>query len=439
MYRTTVSFPTSFEQPDRIHKAWIRQAPYEHEFAEIKFREWGIDLSRIKPGTPIKLSIHKKEFVGYVHDVKADMTATTNFTTVSAIGASYVMKQPGQAIYKNVTAGEVVRQIAVKYGFSYNIEPHPRVYPQISQAGLTDWQLMVRLAKQSGYFLIVDGTTIHFKPLLKDFNDNIQEAKYFARGEVGFKNKDLMYSFFPVVGETLSHAGADKSAVAVAGIDPVTGDVVKVVKQVRSTPTRANSQTELFDKFATTVVASGYDTAKYEADAADENSKFPYRADMETKCEGDIRPGMPVYVDNVGYEYSGYWTVLEAIHEVEETSLNIMQYLSKFKLGTDSLGKVNSSSVPEKPVNNVNRIIVPNIRQTRIVPTNNLKSPSVRIKPTGDVRLVTSKNRTAPNKKFYQVSQNTWSSDQGNLKTKKPEKRRSALAVAKVSSHVSRI
>lgn len=438
MYRATVSFPTSFDQPDRIHKAWIRQAPYEHEFAEISFREWGIDISRIKPGTPIKLTIHKKKFVGYVHDINADMTATTNFTTVKAIGASYVMKQPGQAIYKNITASDVVKKIAIKYGFSYNIEPHPRVYPQISQAGLTDWQLMVRLAKQNGYFLIVDGTTINFKPLLQDFNDNIEEAKYFARGEVGFKNQDLLYSFYPVIGETLSHSGADKSAVAVSGIDPVTGEIIKVVKQTRSTPTRQNSQTELFDKYATSTVASTYDTAKYEAEAADENSKFPYRADLETMCEGSLRPGMPVYVDNVGSQYSGYWTVLESIHEVTETSLNIMQYVSRFKLGTDSLGRVNKSGVSEKPNKNENRRLIPNVRQTRIVPNDRLKSPSVRLKPTGDIRLVTSKNRTAPNKKFYEVSQNTWSSDQGNLKTKTPEKRRSALASVKVKNHVSR-
>lgn len=438
MYKATVSLPTSFSQPDRIHRAWIRQAPYEHEFAEIKFREWGIDLSRVKPGTPIELTIDTKKFVGYIHDVKSDMSATTNFTTVSAIGASYVMKQPNQTIYKNITASEVVKKIAIKYGFSYNIEPHPRVYPQISQAGLTDWQLMVRLAKQNGYFLIVDGTTLHFKPLLKDFNDNIQEAKYFARGEVGFKNKDLLYTFYPVIGETLSHAGADKSAVAVSGIDPITGEILKVVKQVRSTPTRKNSQTELFDKYATSVVASDFATAKYEADAADENSKFPYRAEMETICKGSLRPGMPVYVDNVGAEHSGYWTVLESIHKMEETSLNVMNFTSEFKLGTDSLGRVNSGSVETKPINNGNRVLIPNVRQTRIVPKSNLKSPSVRVKPTGDVRLVTSKNRTAPNKKFYEIAQNTWSSDQGNLKTKTPEKRRSALAAAKVRTHASR-
>ena len=104
--QVSVSFPTSAAQPERVFSAYIRQGLFDHEFASIQFRDWSVDISRVKPGTPITLSIGKREFVGYVHDVKAEMDSVSNFIEVSAIGASYVMRQASQDIFRNVTASE---------------------------------------------------------------------------------------------------------------------------------------------------------------------------------------------------------------------------------------------------------------------------------------------------------------------------------------------
>jgi hypothetical protein len=101
-------------------------------------------------------------------------------------------------------------------------------------------------------------------------------------------------------------------------------------------------------------------------------------------------------------------------------------------LGTDSLGSVNIAGAPASPAAFQNRIIKPNVRQTRETPKNQLISSSPQIKPTSDIRLVTSKNRTAPNKKSFEVSNNTWSSNKGNLIAKKAETKRSPVVIAKI-------
>jgi hypothetical protein len=426
-----VSFPTSAAQPDRVHTAYIQQGLFNHEFATIQFRDWGVDISRVMPGTPITLNIGKREFVGYVHHIEGDMTGASNFIEVSAIGASYVMRQASQDVFRNVTASEIAQKIAIENGFSYKIEPHPRVYPQISQAGLTDWEFLRKLAKQCGYSLNVEGTTLYFQPHLKEFTENLSEALYFTRGEYGMKSAQHIYEFNPVVGETLSHGLADKSAVAVTGVDPRTAELIQVTRQERSTPTRKKAQTELFDRYATTVVVNDFEVATYEAEAADENSKFPYRATAVVFGDSRLLPGKPVYLDTIG-SYSGYWTVLETEHRLEETELNYYLYTTYLVLGTDSLGSINIAGAPASPSTFQNRTIKPNVRQTRETPKNQLISSSPQIKPTSDIRLVTSKNRTAPNKKSFEVSNNTWSSNKGNLIAKKAETRRSPVVIAKI-------
>jgi hypothetical protein len=428
----TVYFPTSQYEPIRATNAVLTHNFYEHELAEIEFKDWDVDIQRVKPGTPIEITLDTKEFVGYVHDVQGTIDSQSNYIKLTAIGASYVMRQASQEVYVNTTASEVVKAIAIKHGFSYKIDSYPRIYKQISQAGLTDWELLVKLAKQCGYFLKVEGTTLYFQPLLKEFTDFVNEALVFEQADAGFKPINLMYSFKPIVGETLSYSGADKSAVAVLGIDPESETLFKVVKQTRSTPTRVNSQTELFDKYATDVVANDYGVGSLEAEAADEKSKFPYRAEATVLGNGDLKLGRAVYLDNIGYQYSGYWTILGIEHNIYiEDALNVPTYTTTLTLGTDSLGESAGGLLPKKPEPGV-RAIFPNQRQTKQKVVNKLKSNSVRLTPTKDVRLAVSKNRTAPNKKSFEISDNTWSSDSGNLADVKRETRRSPAVLARV-------
>lgn len=427
----TVQFPDSPSEPTQVYKFCLYQGVYEHEYATMSFRDWNVSAARVKAGTAIRVTLGAREFVGYVHDIKTDVDGARNFVQVNAIGASYVMRQPSQAVYKNVTSTELVKKIATKHGFSYNIDPYPRVYPHIAQAGLSDWELLVKLAKQAGYFLIVEGTSLGFKPINKDFEDFALEAPIFSKNEFGIKSENALYAFTPRIGETLDYPLANKAATAVSGIDPVTGEPFKVVNKTRPKTTRRVSQTELFDRYATKVVAPSYEIAQFEAISVDERSRFPYVAEVEVTGTATLRPGFPVYLDNLG-TYSGYWTVLRTEHEVIEDTKNVQVYTTKLHVGTDSLGDTAIPTMPNRPPAAPIRLIKPNVRQTRIKPANVVKSTGIKVKPVSEVTLVKSNNRLPKQAKPHEAVSSTWSSNTGNLKAKKAEPRRSPIVVEKV-------
>jgi hypothetical protein len=408
-----VEFPNSPLQPSRVHRAVYRQQNYEHDYATVYFRDWGISPSQVKAGSLMRITIDDKELVGYVHHIKNIQEADKNFTEVAFIGASYVMRQASQKVYLNITADQIVAQIATKYGFAYKTVPYPRVYPQVAQAGRTDWELMVSLAKQSGYFLRADGTTLYFQPLLQDFNDLIYEALSFKKSDAGHKSVNPMYSFKALVGETLSHQGADKSATSVAGVDPRTGVKFNYSRQTRSETTRQISQPEFFDKHATKTVANNFQTAAFESAAADDKSVFPYAAHAEVLGTSSLRPGMPVHLDGIGNEYSGYWTILTAEHEIVEESLNVHVYTTQLFVGADSLGDLTRSDVPSAPNAIRVRHIVPNVRNTVVKPSNLISNKALNIKTIETSSLVTRKNRA--NISGPTVAQSSWVSDKGDL------------------------
>ena len=161
-----IQFPGSGLPVLFSYRTVFSQARYEHEQLVMYIKNWGLEYSRIQNGTPIHVTMRSpngtQEFNGYVHSVKPDISPAKHFVEVTALGASYVMKQASQNIWENVTADQVVTEIAKKYGFAYHAMPHPRVYSHLIQAGETDWAFLVKLAKQSGYTLRAHNTAIYF-------------------------------------------------------------------------------------------------------------------------------------------------------------------------------------------------------------------------------------------------------------------------------------
>lgn len=431
-----VNMPTNQVQFKRVYRAQLKQQNYEHDYARIYFRDWGLSPKQAKPGTPISFKIDGKEFFGYIHDIKNVQETGKHFTEVGIIGASYVMRQASQQVYKNMTADQVVVKIAKKYGFAYKVVPHKRVYPQIAQAGMTDWELMVKLAKQCGYFLRAENTSLYFQPLLQDFEELIYESRRFVKNDAGFKDFYPLYTFKPMVGETLAHHGADKSATSIAGIDPLSGKFFKYTTQKRSETTRSISQPELFDRHATDVVVNSYTAAVSEAASADDKSRFPYFAEAEVIGTIKLRPGMPVYLDGIGDEYSGYWTVLRVDHYVVETELNKQRFTTRIAVGTDALGAVADQKYPIRPPVKPIRKITANIKNTKIIANTIIKATGVQVKPSGSSALVDRINRAdIPAKN---LRKNVWVSTQGNLTSKPTPPSKSKAARDKARAHSAR-
>ena len=412
----SIFFPTSPQQPKRVYKATLYQEIFAHDYATIELRDWNVDPLNIKPGTLMVLNIKGKNYHGYVHDLQNEQTTAKHFTKIGFIGASYVMKQSSQMIYRDMSADQIVAEIAKKYNFAYKVTPHPRVYPQVAQAGMTDWELMVRLAKQSGYFLRAENTEIYFQPLTEDFTNLITEAKTFQKGDAGFKPKNPIYTFKPVISETLRHFGFKKAATSVGGVDAVTGQDFKITTQTSFNPSRQFSNQEFFDDHATTVVANDYQTAKYLANASDEYSRFPYAAEVEILGDSSLRPCLPIYLKNVGTEYSGYWTLLQVTHTVVEENINQHMYTCDITVASDSLGRVSDNRLPETPANTPVRNIIPNQRNSNVKPKTIINKPAITSKRYQQTELVTRINRAAQTGPF--VASSRWGSTHRDLNYK---------------------
>jgi hypothetical protein len=212
------------------------------------------------------------------------------------------------------------------------------VYDQVVQAGHTELQLMARLARQCGYSLRIENTSLYFQELTADFTTYRGTAQSFYMSGANEPKGSNLYSFNLTLGESVRYADAYKSAVQVGGVDPRNLETSLVTAQIREETLRENSKVEFFDSYDTKTVAPGYLPAVYEARAADQRNRFAYRARVQVIGTPTIGPDKPVYLTGIGPEYSGYWVVLSAKHHVIETAPNILQYTTFLEVGTDSIG-----------------------------------------------------------------------------------------------------
>lgn len=366
-----VTFPNTTAGPKTVYSMSFYQNLYEHEIATIQFRDWDVDHEVIKEGSPIAFSLTDngtfKNFYGYIHHIAVDRQPGKSITDLTAIGASMVMKNESQTIYKGMTADNIINTIATKNNFACYAVPHPRIYPQVAQAGHTDWEMCVRLAKQSGYSLRTENTEIYFQPMLYEYKSKRAEAPTFTMRDPDDPSGSTLYSFTPVIGQSVSYDGDYKSAVSVSGVDSLSLQPMAITQQNRAKVTRARSIPEFFDRYATHVVANNATIATYEATAAEERNRFPYRATAEVTGNPNLRPDIPVYLTGIGSQYSGYWTILGTEHRIIEEERNAFLYTTILHLGSDSLGEATpwtdgiTVSTPHK---NPARTIIPGVRQT---------------------------------------------------------------------------
>jgi len=344
----SLKFPSSQNPPKRITSFVLHQDRYAHELATVKLRDWDVQYSNIKPGDPVECVLRgvdgTQDFVGYIHSIRPHVTPKTRETEIDIIGASYTMKQPKQRVFENTTADKVVKQIAAEHNFAIDFEPHPRVYSQIVQPGISDFQFISRLAQQCGYTFRVENTTIHFKKLITDFHSYKGTCQNFVMRQTGDPKGHTIYSFNLTLGESIKYFDAQKSAVQIGGVDPQTATATILTNQIRPTTINTEAVTEFFDNYKTDVVAPSATDVEYEAKAADDRNRLSYRAQIEVIGTPNICPDQPVYLTGLGPDYSGYWVVVAAQHHIVETSQNTFKYTTKLLIGSDSLGSANPLS-----------------------------------------------------------------------------------------------
>lgn len=180
-------------------------------------------------------------FYGTVYQIDPKNTQQANNLDIICLSASATeLKNTDQQIYTNVTADQVVSKIAAKNSMKAITQRHPRVRKSIVQAGQSYWQLLRRLAKQTGFALRAENTNIIFMSKDKIFQTKKKYAPYFnyvAGTVTGTVTKPerlfgTIIDFYPRVSDNSAELGTRVDRV-ITGVNQKSGDIIETTHSAK--------------------------------------------------------------------------------------------------------------------------------------------------------------------------------------------------------------
>jgi hypothetical protein len=179
-----VSFPKAPKLDLLLIGAELYQAGNDHDVLVLHFKgRPDIKQNALISKDPIVFTFRSQKLTstwhGHIDRIEQPNTVTGGNTNIICIGPSYFLKDTSQKVYKNVTADQVISRIATKHRMQAVTQRHPRVKNSIVQAGQSDWQLLRRLAKVTGFALRCENSSILFVSKDKLYTDKKNSAPYF--------------------------------------------------------------------------------------------------------------------------------------------------------------------------------------------------------------------------------------------------------------------
>lgn len=186
----TVTFPNSTKFSMYLANAELEQVAGKHDILTLNFK------GSLRRGTknyvnkkdPVKFTWKvgklSRTFIGYVQIIEKNNTAGNTFTKIVCINNSSKLKRTSKKVYINQTADRIVKTIAKNtIGFKAFAHKHPYKYARFAQSGQSNWQILRQLAKQTGYALRAENTTIIFKPQSLIISEKVKKAPVFIHYE----------------------------------------------------------------------------------------------------------------------------------------------------------------------------------------------------------------------------------------------------------------
>ena len=243
----SVTFPKAKDLELRLIGAELHQAGSEHDMLVLHFKgNPDPKQNAIISKDPVVFTFRSQKLEstwnGYVAQIDQTNTVIGGNTDIICIGPSFYLKDTTQKVYKNVTADQVVSRIAVKHGLQPVTQRHPRVKESIVQAGQSDWQILSRLAKSTGFALRCENTSILFVSKDKIYKDKKSTAPYFYHvGEddnSGTTTKELRMlgtcvSFKPIISDSSPDTGVRVDRV-ITGMHTQQGAVLSTTHKHKS-------------------------------------------------------------------------------------------------------------------------------------------------------------------------------------------------------------
>lgn len=347
-YRTqrgslSVQFPHAAFDASRTDikaAAEIRQKAGAHDVAVVDLPGLSIDRGSdmLSYGAPAYIRWTTEQgsdqLYGYVHDYQPFTHQRERGTRVTVMSVGFTLKRRTTRIFQNLTASNIAQHIADEHGLDADIEPHARVFYQVPQDGISDWEVLCDLAARIGYSLRIEGVTLqfvsrealarHYRPMAPTL-----ETSFLNPGEPG--TRDVL-SFTPMISEHQQVAGDTLANHVVRGLN-LKGRPVEAIAANPASTGRGQSAPVL-DQFHTVESAYSQVEATLIAKGHAETNRYPIRAHAVVWGDPRLAPNRVLRLDGLADGMSGYWTVLETIHAPRNGPLYQMELI----LGTEGLG-----------------------------------------------------------------------------------------------------
>ncbi|MEU5988769.1 VgrG-related protein [Spirillospora sp. NPDC047418] len=262
----------------------------------------------------------KPIFTGEVTALEADFDATGKYTVLRGHDPSHrLLRNRRVAGYVNQTASDIARKLAARNGLKVGrIDSTKVVYEQISQANVTDWEFLARLARENDVEMYCDD----------EGKFRFVEPKP-ASGAPGAGTKAAQNHYVLEFGVNLLRCRTGITAsdqvqeASARGWDMTAKRTLTARKSAARSPELAIGSTpgqaaSAFGKATLTETEIPYDsqrevTGAADGLAADVSSAF---AELEALVRGDprLRPGLPVALNGIGRPFEGKYTVTAVRH-----------------------------------------------------------------------------------------------------------------------------
>lgn len=320
----------------------------------------------VKFGTPVVLApiadgkgASDPLLTGEVCGLEADYDGTGSFTVIRGYDFGHrLMRQRRVAAYRNQSASDIARKLAAQDGVPVGrIESTKTVYEFISQANVTDWDFLARLADENEMVMSVDakGKFQFVRP------DPASGAP--ATSTPGDKSPFVLEAGTDI----LRLRAAVTAAEQVATVEARGWDVTTKKKLTATAPAKTNpgisigtTPGEAAAKFKPAKLVDAqtpYDRqseVKFAAEALADDVTGSF-AELEVIARGTpkLRPGLPVTLADVGAPFEGKYTATSVRHVFGDgkhyeawVTVSGRQWRSLYGLASGGGGATNGLNLP---------------------------------------------------------------------------------------------
>ena len=343
----SVSFP-DFPSMSRLPRyITVHQEMGQHDVIELYYQTFSPFMTdALKTGVPVVIEWSNdktsKKIHGYTTDVSfPTMQVIERYMKVTCVAASYPLKERTPKIWKNVTASEIVTDIAKEYNLTPVVTPSPIRFGQRSSTKHSRWEFIASLADTIGYGFQVIGTELHFHPvdvMIDKFMTTIPTLAFldpFLNPTTNYNAQTLDY-FQPRLGDHIEKNANNRTLKVLGGVDPVSGKVYKasaspsvVGKDVRSTV-----KDPLFKSNETAVTTGSQKMATDIAEAKAQMARLSIPAKGEAQGDPRISPWATIEIRGTGSTSDGFWIVESATHTIHYDG----RYKTEFTALVDGVG-----------------------------------------------------------------------------------------------------